>query len=141
MQWRNLLLLFVTGLLLSTLLLGISGSFFNLLFYLKIVSLTIEFVAAVAPMWLLRRQLQRDIADPSGAFKTGMRWWLAIYVTLFVTICWLPWFRPFFIPKVPYGEVLLQYVLAACIAFLPGAVAFALKRFRYVPQPLKHGEN
>ncbi|GAB3637424.1 hypothetical protein GCM10027422_30140 [Hymenobacter arcticus] len=142
MKWRKpLLLLFVTGLLLSTLILGLWGSFFYVLLCLKFISLLIEFVAAVAPMWLLCRQVQRDITDPSGAFKAGMRWWIAAHVMLCVTICWLPWFRPFFIPQVPHGQALLQYMLAACIASLPGAAAFALKQFRHVPQPLKREES
>ncbi|RYE89444.1 MAG: hypothetical protein EOO37_05040 [Cytophagaceae bacterium] len=132
MKWRKpLLLLFVMGLVASTLVLGLWGGFFYLLFCLKFISLAVEFVAAVAPIWLLKRQVQRDVLDPSGAVQAGMRWWLRTYVGLCVVICWLPWFRPFFIPAVPHDYSWVQYLLAAVITAVLGAGVFALKKRHY----------
>jgi hypothetical protein len=132
MKWRQpLIVLLVLGFITSTLVLGLWGSFFYLLFIAKFVEVVAEFAVAVAPLWLLQRQLRRDMTDPSRAVQAGMRWWFTSYVVLCVTICFLPWFRPSFIPAVSSGESWMQYLVAAFVTMLLGAAIFTFKWFRY----------
>jgi hypothetical protein len=138
MKWRKpLLVLLLLGFITSTLVLGLWGSFFYLLFCLKLVEVVAEFAVAVVPLWLLQRQVSRDVVDPSGAVQAGVRWWFASYTVLCVTICFLPWFRPSFIPAVPSSQLWMQYLVAAFVTMLLGGAVFTLKWFRHKQHDLK----